>query len=239
MSKIRCFILILGVLFFILNCAEKSTQPEIKPDPVLLIQSGSPYDEIEKGIDAVPESDGIYLEWRDPEDPSVEFYEIYRSEDPDDRFIPVGKVYDPDTAFVDETVELFKRFYYFVQSVSDLNARSEPSDTLYYTLLEKPTNLFPSGVWEETNPRLSWDNVQEDVYLVRIADDLLDKVVWMAEAESRYEERESVVVEFDATDIVPIDSLLRHRDYFWRVDVIRRDDMNSGSESQWIPLRIE
>ena len=238
MCKIRCFILIFGVLLFILNCAEKSTQPEIIPDPVQLIQSSSPFDKIERGIDAVPDVDGIYLEWHDTDDPSVEFYEIYRGEDPEDRFIPVGKIFHPDTSFQDEEVELFTRYYYYVLAVSDLDARSESSDTLDYTLLAKPTNLSPSGIWQDVTPLLRWDNVQEDQYLVRIEDDLLDEIVWMKVVQSSYGETESVEVGHDTTAIVQIDSLSRQRDYIWRVDVIR-DVNNIGSESNWKSLRIE
>lgn len=236
MFKMRCFILILGVHLFILNCTEKSTQPEIKPTRVQLIQSGTPYDEVERGIDAVPDVDGIYLEWQDPDDASIEFYEIYRGEDPADRFNPVGKVFEPDTTFLDEEVELFTRYYYYVLAVSDLDVKSESSDTLFYTLLDKTDNLRPSGIWSESKPKFSWDDVQAHLYLVRIVDLLLDEVVWMAEAESQYSER--VEIDFDSTYTTEIDSLVRQRDYLWRVDVIGEGE-NIGSESQWVPLRIE
>ncbi|NQT25897.1 fibronectin type III domain-containing protein [candidate division KSB1 bacterium] len=237
MGKIRCFILILGVLLFILNCTEKSTQPVITPDRVQMIPSGLPYDKIESGIDAVPESNDIYLEWLDPDDPGVEFYEIYRSEDPAERFVPVGKVFDPDTSFSDEDVDLFTRYYYYVLAVSDQNTRSESSDTLFYTLLEKPTNLSPSGVREETKPQLRWELVDgEDHYLARIMDNQLDEIIWMAELEFQY--NNPVTVNFDSANVISIDSLQRNRDYNWRVDVLRQE-YNSGSESLWVPLRIE
>lgn len=228
--------MILGALFFILHCTEKSTQPEIKPDRVRLVQAGSPYDHAERGIDAVPESNSIYLEWYDPDDQSIAFYEIYRGEDPEERFNPVGKVYDPDTTFEDESVDLFTRYYYYVLAVSDLDARSEPSDTLFYSLLEKPTNLRPSGVIESPKPQLSWDDIQAHWYLARIVDDGLGETVWMAEVESQYADR--VTVNFDSAQIIIMDSLVRNRDYNWRVDVLGQET-NSGSESQWVPLRIE
>jgi hypothetical protein len=60
--------------------------------------------------------------------------------------------------------------------------------------------------------------------------------VWMSEVQSLYGDRLSV--DFDSATVISIESLQRNRDYNWRVDVLG-EETNSGSESSWVPLRIE
>ena len=61
MPKQKYFFLILGAILIILNCNKKSTDPEIKPPMVIFVPSSDPLNEEERGIDAIPEGDGIFI----------------------------------------------------------------------------------------------------------------------------------------------------------------------------------
>lgn len=116
---------------------------------------------IEHGIDAFTSENGdggIFLEWYANSEKNLAGYSVFRSELPDKNFIEITKiekVYDLiDTSFVDDSVDVNTRYYYFIRAFGDDDQFGEPSDTVYYTLLQMPELLGTSMA--DGNPVFSW-----------------------------------------------------------------------------------
>ena len=81
MTKFRIviFILIFPSIFFTLKCNNKTTEPEpIKPNQPEFVSKSLDSAEKETGIDAIPDGDGIILEWNLSNLDIVEWIKIYK-----------------------------------------------------------------------------------------------------------------------------------------------------------------
>ena len=236
MGRYVCFILILTTSFTILKCSKKTVNPDEKPENIQLILHGSDMEVVERGIDADSDVDGILICWRKPEDQDIDYVEIFRGNSEQNEFDLIVKVFLPDTLHVDTKVPFHQRQFYYALSVSEEGIKSSSSDTLSYMLLEKPMDLTPSGITNETGPILKWrDPNQAHEYIIKILEAGADDVVWISKIASNYEEVLSVV--YNADGHAKALELQRGKDYIWRVDVVG-GQTNSGSESQWTPLNI-
>lgn len=220
------------------GCQSGSGSQEEPPPRVQLIPKG-PEDAVEeKGIDAVPESDAIYLEWFPVNDMDLVAYDIFRqANDSSGTFIKVGSVQRQfenevlPTSFIDSTVSLNVRYYYYVEARDEAGLSSEPSEKTSYMLVDKPSLQSPSGVMQDT--LFVWDFSENYVPL---------EFVFRLE---RKEGENFVPFHLYVGDLQF--NLLAHQEwgmhrlqlfnlppgfYRWRIDVLGSEP-NQGAESNW------
>lgn len=159
-------LLILSVTLLLVNCSGKETLSvdTTPPDPVLLIPhlgdtgdsifvAGIKVNDNNNGIDTVPDNDWLRIQWRTVLDSDLDYIKIYRYGD-----------YSPVT-FIDSlsrnqvTLNQYldnglhhinpvgQSWYYYVRGY-DLAGNYSVSDTVSYTLLEKPSLLSPADYEE-------------------------------------------------------------------------------------------
>ncbi len=82
---------------------EGKSSIEIKIDPSGLIPSKP------EGLEAIAKDDGVYLIWKEPPEPWISGYKIYRKNESDDDYVFIGKTQIP--TFVDKDKPLSRRNY--------------------------------------------------------------------------------------------------------------------------------
>jgi fibronectin type 3 domain-containing protein len=232
------FFLILSTIFAIFTCSKKINQSSLKPPKVTMIPTAADTSRIEKGIDAIPNGDGIRIEWSLSSDERVTGYEIYRKETLSAKFTKIWTAAEKDTFYEDFTTKTGIRYYYTILAVNDEDLRSETSDTLNFMLLKKATNLNTTIGSSKTKPVFNWlDSNQAGEFIVRIEEKIGNRPIWIALVQADYgSSQQSVNFNFDQKALM--NELVLGKEYRWRVDVVGHE-VNSGSESEWIPLTIQ
>lgn len=241
MHKRNYFFLLFGLIFTIFNCNKQTNEVDIQPTAVVLIPWVSDTCRVERGIDAVPESDAIRIEWIPSPEEEVAGYEIYRSIEqrigPYDLIAGSRVLTASDSFFVDGSVQVDKRHYYYILAVTYEGVQSAPSDTLDYMLIQKAIDILPDAEVFDTKPEFSWrDPNGEASYIIRLMDVAADEYVWISSRiQSTYSDRETVPYNVDST--ATLDSLLLGIEYIWRVDVVS-SKTHCGSESEWVSFTV-
>lgn len=244
MRKCVYFFLLFGLIFTIFNCTKQVNTVDRQPSSVFLIPGVDDTCRVERGIDAVPEGNVIRIEWIPSSEEEVTGYEIYRGVD--DKTGPYNLIAGltvltvTDSFFVDGPVSLNKRYYYYILAVTYDDDKSAPSDTLDYQLIQKAANLLPRGETNDSRPDFSWEDPNSPpkaYYVVRLVEVASGDIIWISLVPSSYNpNRETVLFNGDGT--ATADSLFSSIDYQWRVD-IRGSEDHSGSESNWVALRLQ
>jgi hypothetical protein len=234
-GKVR-FFLILSTIFAIFNCSKKINQSSLRPPKVSMIPAVADTSRIERGIDAVPNLNAIRIEWYLSSDERVTGYEIYRRETQGVKFAKIWTAAENDTFYEDIVPKIGTRYYYTVLAVNDEDLRSETGDTLSYMLLKKATGMDPNGESAGTKPVFIWtDPNQQHEYIIRVEENIGHRTVWITVVPSDYTPQpQSAIFNFDQKAVVG--ALVSGKEYRWRVDV--RGQNNSGSESEWVALKI-
>lgn len=234
--KYPVFPLLLGWILFTLACRNQPTKQQNLPDAVTLIASAADTAWVEKGIDAVPEADAIFLEWTPAEDGLAANYAVWR-QDANTDFQQVAVVNSATTEYLDAAVQLFVRYRYIILPVSDEGDLGEAVDTLSYRLLAKATDLAAT---QGSQPEFSWRDPNlppEAAYLIRLKQSGSELRLWQRVVTSSYTgDRESVVYNDDGSAVQ--NELTKGTEYLWRIDILG-SEANSGSESPWNSLRIQ
>lgn len=233
----RVFFLLLGMILFTLACRNQSNNPQTKPGPVWLVTAAPDTAWNERGIDALPEGNAIYLAWVPDEDGLAAEFEVWRGQASGGSMTLLATAAAHDTAHVDDSVALYTRYTYMVRAVSDEGDHSEPSDTLSYLLLGKAQNLAATA---EAVPTFSWEDPNvppEGNYFIRVMETATQRRIWSAVVPSAYTGgRESV--RFNADGGAVQATLQAGTAYQWRIDILGSES-HSGSESPWIPFSIQ
>ncbi len=219
--------ILFGLLFF--NCGDDVNQFPA-PKRVELVAKSPEKAIVEHGIDAVPENDAIFLEWHPNSEEHLSGYAIYRSETEDKNFMQIGKVASQnkpiDTTFVDTSVSLNTRYFYFVRAYDEADQFSAPTDTVEYKLIEKPDLLYPiQDVIVDNKPNFEWENMSSDSFYFRM-EHIQSDLNWVVGKTIKYDFPENWNLDEFGITI----SLERGR-YQWRIDAVGVD--HSGSESNW------
>jgi hypothetical protein len=225
-----------------------NTGEPIVPEPgdVKMVEHSSSDDTLafERGIDAVPESDGIYLAWYSLNDRNISQYHIYRKKE-DETFFDRVKSIDletaspgRDTTFVDDNAENglelnIHYYYYYVTASNTEGQESSPIDTLRYMLIDKPEPDRPDGESYDPDvdglPTLFWNFVEiPNLYILRI-ENSFDQVHYIGIFQSNYDNN------YQTKDLSSISDLPAFIPgvYKWRIDSIGPDEDHSGAESNW------
>ena len=162
-------------ILFVLTCSEEDNTPP-PPASVKLVEKTAEDSPVEHGIDAISEKDAIFLEWYANKEKNLAGYVIYRSKGVDENFEEIARITKRynliDTTFIDESVDIQIRYYYFVRAFDDFVQFSSPSDTVSYKLVEKPILSYPVGrIGANYTPSFIWDfdaNFVPNQFVIRV-----------------------------------------------------------------------
>jgi len=228
--KIVISILIFCGIFFIFNCNKNTSDPEPeKPDQPEFATKSLDIAEHETGIDAIPEGNGILLEWEPLNIDLVEWVKIYKKSQGSQNFHFLTSVASTDSIYIDYDVNIETRYYYYLKSVGKAKVESLPSDTSSYRLLPKAASLNYTG---SAVPSFSWQYpyLSPVGYLIRLEDEGSSEVVWISNEIQSYDL--ITTIDYNNDGKAKLDSLQSGLKYRWRVDVLG-SDLYSGSESGW------
>lgn len=234
------FISIFSPIFFVLflNCQDEVNKtPPL--DRVILVEKSNEASPVERGIDAIPELDAIFLEWFSGDNKDLAGYTIYRSQTSDQHYAAVGKIVKQygriDTSFIDESVTVGVQYYYYVRAYDRLEQVGEPSDTVSYALLPKPTLTSPIKGASVTDsvPNFQWnhnDPSPPDEFIFRLkrtsgSDTTYVRIVIQSINYTGQFENWSL-------SELGLPAPLSAGQYMWRIDPLI-PGTNQGSESRW------
>ena len=230
------------LVLFLFSCTSTEEPNLPAPGKVIMVPRSEDMAEVELGIDAVPESDGIQVQWFDLNDRNVEAYRVYRKNE-NETFYKLIKTIDlakasagSDTTYIDNdpNLKLNSYNYYYVSAVNK-DAEGLASDTVRYKLLGKAITTGPSGYIDD-NPVFYWTfPVILDSFILRIEEDLTERIHFVRKFQSNYDH------EWQELDISQIENpplFESNRSYRWRVDIIGTESESSGSESEWLTFSI-
>lgn len=234
------------VLFFIIGCFGEDIEDPQPPATPRWVEKSSPGDTLERGIDAYPEGDGIFLEWHRNLDEDLEGYRIYRGEvNPDSRFsmlVDIGafSFSGLDTSFADDSVRFGTDYFYYLIAYDQAGNKGEHSDTIRYQVIEKVGLLEPDGEISDNQPDFVWNDPSEGTdkskYVIRVENFSSGEVIWISEVSPTYASREQLT-KYNADGKARYESLPLGESYRWRIDAIKWVDNSNrdiaGSESHW------
>ena len=236
---------------FILPACDNGGEPDLPtPDKVGMVAHTFINDTlvVEQGIDAVPESDGIFLAWYSLRDPNISRYTIYRMKG-ETYFQPLRSIDlenaspGKDTTYTDDNQEagldLNVYYSYFVTATNKNGEEGMPLDTVKYLLIDKPQLIRPNGEFYDPQsdglPLLEWKFVDiQDQYILRIENILFEQVHYIGIFQSNYDN------DLQITDLNAIENFppFAPGDYRWRIDSVGPEADDSGAESNWYVFTI-
>jgi hypothetical protein len=243
---LKKLLLIQFAFIFLLNCSDQSNVDPTPPDQVRMVekQDNSDLLDNEPGIDAeydpISETNDIKLMWyRHPQESKLAYFKIYRTDDPDGliNYKLIGttenQVNEVDTTYKDtQDLVLDTRYYYYVTALSDQDAESAPSDTVFYTLIPKAENLTlnnNASVISKTEMNFSWSREIS-------AREFILRVEWVISATFTPLVYINVIDSYDNPVIYSLagdslKSIFPNGNYRWRVDCVGAD-LFTGSEAE-------
>ncbi len=222
------------------------------PEPVRMVLRTADSDTAhwERGTDAYPSAThDIQIMWYShPGGKELKKFKIYRSEIPDGsrRYNKIAEInivndQNQDTVFIDTGLELQKPYYYYVITETQDGLSSDPSDTVWYSLIEKPQLLTPLDGARITADSITFEwsfpGQEPNYYILRVEkywDESYHPVVSIKKIQSKYEGHMQVVLSEKW-----IGDAVSSEIYQWRVDAIGSDPLHEGSESSWRRFSID
>jgi len=237
MFRIALFILIIAIF----SC-QNSTNPDLpQPARVQWVPRSSDLAATERGIDAVPESNGISMQWFSLHDQNLKKYSVYRRKS-QETYFKVIKNIDLETVFPgqdtvytdnDTLMQFYRYTYYYVTATNRDDLEGPPSDTIRYQLLEKPMTVQPNGQTFGEIPLFFWSfppTATPDSFILRIELEYLNLLVYAAKFQSNYDSPDQTL-DLHQTADPPV--FIPGNSYRWRIDSIGPDSSSSGAESAW------
>ncbi|UCF64630.1 MAG: hypothetical protein JSW33_02005 [bacterium] len=248
----KYFIIILHAFFVMISCDQGEVNKVDPPPAVKIVQKNSDTSVVEKGIDALydvssPDNNYISMEWyRNPEN-RLAGYEIYRSIEANRNFQAIARVTTKnrlgiDTVFIDKTVSLNQRYYYFIRAFDDLDQYGDPSDTSEYELIEIPVLSYPVyNIGNITSPIFKWsfaNSINPHFFVFRLEKSQNEVYV---NIHTKLCERITDYKTDQEWDLQKLQyaSTLTAGTYRWRIDSIGSERDRIGSESMWFIFVIE
>jgi hypothetical protein len=240
---------ILSFIIVFLNCQKEPSlpaQPTILDHAADTLYAGS-------GIGTVPEGDWIQIQWLANTESHLAGYKIFRFTYDDNvtqtKITMDALVADiaqpiplPETlAWIDKSVQLDTRYYYYLQAYDTQGNTSVRSAMVNYKLINKisPTKLTaPRSACYITRPIFTFGDLTADIsinnILVKVYDVNTQSIIWVSE---RLDPFNGNGVLYNYNGKATQDTLANDHNYKWRVDAFGRD-INAGSESQWIDFTV-
>lgn len=224
--KLRNMVLVVLTVAGI-SCEENGTSPEPELARPRFVSAAPDSAELEAGIDAVPEEEAIFLQWR--RETSLAGFELNRRREGERDFVRLTALTAADSSYLDRTPAGVRCFYY-LRGVDDGGRYSAPSDTADYLLLPKATALM---ITAGDTMRFSWamTGMRPSAYLIRLEAEESGTVVWICSVEPNFTTtRESA--RWNQNRRARQECLSRGVKYRWRIDCVGASP-HSGSESAW------
>lgn len=241
--------LIVLVFYLLLSCDDQPVNKVDPPARVVLISNSADTSSVEHGIDAVylnesPDKNSIFFEWRPNGESTLAGYEIYRSVFANQNYTSLARVVENfgiiDTFYVDNSVSLNIRYYYFIRAFDDLDQYGEPSDTISYKIMENPVLSYPvSIIGNVTAPVFIWDfpPIIPQYFVFRL--EVSENEIY----QNLYSKLIEISVEYDPHQEWTLAELTQETalspgKYRWRIDSIGDED-NQGAESAWFVFIVQ
>ena len=230
------FLLIFTSIFITLNCTENLDESKDLPQTPTLFGPPADMEEVERGIDAIPNYNGIQLDWHTEDSEDIAHYVIYRRTTDESQYQVLTTVHSQDTTYIDlNNIEVGKRYYYYIIAVDYEDRESAASDTVNYMLISKAFHLYNSLT---SYPTFRWEVSEYPAqYVIKLFDAHTNEKVWFSLVPSDYTNQDEQV-EYNSDGTALIDSLVQGQSYKWRVDIVGTAS-NSGSESNWKQFIVE
>jgi hypothetical protein len=249
----KCLFITILIFFFLLLLAGCDDEPVNKVNPparVVLIASSADTSAVESGIDAIylansPDQNAIFFEWRPNSENTLAGYEIYRSTFANQNYTSLVRVIENfgviDTLYIDNSISLNTRYYYFIRAFDEFEQYSDPSDTISYEIIENPVLSSPVGIIGNiTAPLFIWDFPslavpQYFVFRLEVSENEIYRNLYskLVEISVDYDPHQ----EWTLTELIP-GAALSPGKYRWRIDSIGSED-NQGAESAWFVFIIQ
>ncbi|MBN1406506.1 MAG: hypothetical protein JW956_01880, partial [Calditrichaceae bacterium] len=255
------YIFILVIIVLLINCSEKDPIDPDPPNKVIMVLKEEGFDtlEVERGIDAAPNPDkpvsAIELNWYEPLDKyRVAYYNIYRTvHDKGKLFYELignteNQINLPDTVFIDTTLTNTNGenpYWYYVTAVNEDGKESEPSDTVYYTLIDKAAELSinnNSPILRSTTIAFTWrvSSIPASGYYLRVEQIISENftpIVYFKdflEDDIDYSPPQTYSVSVDSF-FSPVNNGSQYR---WRIDC-KGNNRYMGAESDWSTFTVD
>jgi len=239
------------MLFLLFQCGESIEDPDAPSAPIWVIKT-APTVADAHGIRPYNEGNGIILEWHPNPEEDVSGYKLYKAQEDDDNdFILAADINafslsGADTFFVDDSVNIGTDYFYYLKAYDQAANKSEPSDTIQYTLIPKVEPLQPSGVQTDQPATFQWYDYSDgsSEYVIILETMSPRNVIWI----SRFNRPnygdfyQSKTFNFDGS--AEPDTFSSGITYRWCVKSIAFIDQHtnidiSGSVSSWAYFTIE
>jgi hypothetical protein len=244
MIRVAVIFVCMSLLF---ACTDTTGADSQLPSRVSMVMRSQDTASVEVGIDAVPENDGIQVQWHKVYHPALKYYHLWRKGEHDLTFTKI-KVIDPerssqggDTTYVDTDIIIRPpRYYrYYVAGANAEGKEGAPSDTVAYMLLEKAVLESPSQQAIEGDFVFKWifsGDAPPQYYILRIEEEFTKKLAY-----SNIFWNNNFIPGLDTLNLSEKepDLAFPKGNYRWRIDCIGEDAETSGSESQWLRFIIE
>ena len=142
-------IFILVIVLFI-GCGESIEDPDAPSAPIWVSKS-DPTDPIASGIRPYNNGNGILLEWHPNLEDDISGYKLYKTEaNIDNKYILAVDINafslsGADTFFIDDSVKFNVNYYYYLKAYDQAGNKSNPSDTIQYSVINKVEPWEPDG----------------------------------------------------------------------------------------------
>lgn len=227
-------------IIIIIACSDTQGPGSGTPGKVLIVPKIPDDSAVERGIDAVPDRDGIFLSWYKLQENNLRYYNIYRQRDGETYYRKI-KVIDLETAFpgsdttytdAPDDIIFYNLCSYYLRAVNSDDVEGTASDTVSYTLWRKPILSRPNGEQVSDLPVFDWSfpDLIPDKYILRIEEDITNRLVFVRKFQvTEYDSEQSL----DLNQISDPPEFNTDFQYRWRIDSVGPDSLYSGSESQW------
>jgi hypothetical protein len=214
------------------------------PSIPIWVQKSLPEEWPERGIDS-HESGGILLEWRQPDNESIDRYEMFRAIDYEETdsleiyelVAQVDAEIIDTQSYLDQTAELRKRYLYRIKAINNSERESSISEAISYKLLPRitRTKMIPDGVSEllDNDRKLMWwynFQIEMEDYTLTIISNSNELMYRTRVYPSSY------VGDRESLNIPSSVQLSIGQIYKWRIDLGADYLLNvetTGSESEW------
>ena len=242
----KYLILCVFVFSVLISCGPTSPEEGKPPERVRMVLRSANSDTaaVERGTDAYASStNDIQIEWYShPGGKELSKFNIYRSEEPDGsrKYGKIAEIkilnnQNQDTVFIDTDLQIQKKYYYYVTVENENGLTSEPSDTVWYALMDKPQLLKPlsSAHINADSITFEWNypSLEPNFYILRAEkywDESYHPLMSARIVQSNYEGSMEFVLSEDW-----IKNASSSDNYRWRVDAVGGDPLHEGAESEW------
>lgn len=249
MKRLLAALILCVQIFLLQGCVQNGTPIIAIGTPRFVAQS--PPDSIqETGIRQDPNTGGIVIQWY--RDPGASGYKLYRSDSLNSNGKPVDFQLREnisasglnDTSTVDLSTGTGVKYNYYLTAYASDGSSSSPSDTISYTLLNRPVTDYPAqaATVDANGLYFIWNDFTGGGYTVIRVMDLSvvpNAVLWVTKRFQVFHTAPARYFNFDST---AAGQLVSGHSYAWRVERFDLDGSGrpfEGASSLWGKFNVK